>query len=87
MALPSPFFLVVVDADRQAFSVEGPMRDDTPWVAAVCRSQASGRDVTCSTWHGASADHVAQQRQSLYGGKRLEPGSIVRPSLDDYSTR
>jgi hypothetical protein len=40
---------MVMDDDRKTFSIEGPMSDDTLWNAAVCRAQATGRHVRCSS--------------------------------------
>jgi hypothetical protein len=42
-----PFLLVIVDDDQHAFSVVGPMTDDTNWNNRVCDAQAKGRQVRC----------------------------------------
>jgi hypothetical protein len=34
-----PFLLVIVDDDQHAFSVVGPMSDDTDWNNRVCAAQ------------------------------------------------
>jgi hypothetical protein len=35
-----PFLSVIVDHDQRAFSVVGPMSDDTDWNNRVCEAQA-----------------------------------------------
>jgi hypothetical protein len=43
------FYLVIIDEDVHAFSVEGPMTDDTKLTDAVCAAQERGRHVRCFT--------------------------------------
>jgi hypothetical protein len=44
-----PFFLVIVDDDRQLFGVVGPISDDTSWNNRVWNAQQRGRHVRCFT--------------------------------------
>jgi len=41
----SAFFLIIIDEDRNEFSVEGPMVDDSWWIEAVVAAQKSGHRV------------------------------------------
>jgi hypothetical protein len=43
------FYLVIIDEDIHAFSVVGPMTDDTKLTDAVCEAQERGRHVRCFT--------------------------------------
>lgn len=69
-----PFFLVVIDNDRREFSVEGPMTDDTLWIAAVCRAQNGGRQVNCHDTRSSRNDVVSHFGRSY---KEVPSGSIV----------
>jgi hypothetical protein len=40
-----PFWLVLVDDDKRAFTVVGPMSDDTQWNSRVCKAQEQKRRV------------------------------------------
>jgi hypothetical protein len=55
-----PFYLIVTDKDNETFSVEGPMTDNRQWNRAVVVAQKSGRQVTCSTENGSSAEDAAR---------------------------
>ena len=59
-----PFFLIVADHDRHMFSVEGPMTDDRPWIAAarwardqmqrrvICGPRGADRAVLAAEYRG-----------------------------------
>jgi hypothetical protein len=80
--LPDPFFLIVTDGDAACFTVEGPMRNDERWNAAVVAAQKTGRQVNCQSAHGASATSVAESYAREYPRFAHAPaGSIVRPPL------
>ena len=67
--------LVVVDTDHKKYSVEGPMRDDTPWISAVRRAQEEGRQVKCfdvPTGYDLG-DQLGREME------KVPPGSIVHP--------
>jgi hypothetical protein len=72
-----PFYLIVTDKDDGTFSVEGPMTDDRQWNHAVVVAQKSGRQVTCSTANGSSAQDAARDWLQRYSGKQVPPGEIV----------
>ncbi len=76
----SPFFMCVVDSDREIFSIEGPMVNDEPWNEAVCKAQSSGRAVRCFSLPG-EADHKALEKSyaAQTSLEAKEPGSIVSP--------
>ena len=77
------FFLIVRDDDKRAFSVEGPMTDDTDWTTAVVREQSKGRQVRCSVVPGAR--DLAQLKASYAKQETLinvPAGSILLPSID-----
>jgi hypothetical protein len=78
-----PFFLVVVDRNQKTFSVEGPMTDDTRWNSAVCRAQEAGREVNCFTSHTANCEQAAAEYAAEYGFRRVNHGTIVKPSFED----
>ena len=42
---PEPFYLVVLDRDKQVFNVVGLIEDDTPYVRAANKLQDQGRNV------------------------------------------
>lgn len=80
MAKVQPFFLVVVDQDRDEFTVEGPMTDDTAWTSAVYDAQQSGRNVRCSSGPpDQTRDEAIAEWQKYYSHNLVEAGSIVRP--------
>ncbi len=68
-----PFFLVIVDDDRNVYTVVGPMTDDTDWNKRVCDAQDHGRGVRCYT---PGPSHTREQvvrgadQMSLARGKR-----------------
>ncbi len=43
----TPFYLIVADQDRGFFSVEGPMTDDRPWIAAARYARNNQRRIVC----------------------------------------
>ena len=70
-----PFFLIVIDEDRDVFSIEGPMTDDRP-VARKARDDE--RHVVCGPT-GPDRDALAaefRRKRKLAG---VPPGSIMRP--------
>lgn len=73
------FVLVVVDRDTGEFGVEGPMNDDRPWNRAVVEGQRFGRNLRCYAMGDQTPDAAAGEWQSIYGGRRVAPGSIVLP--------
>jgi hypothetical protein len=73
---PTPFHLVIVDEDKSAFAVEGPMTDDTLWNDAVCRAQQEGRAVRCfSTTSDRTLAVAYQERRGL---ALVDSSSIVQ---------
>lgn len=72
-----PFYLIVTDKDKETFSVEGPMTDDSQWNHAVVVAQKSGRQVRCATATGVSAEHIARDWLQWHSGKQVRPGEIV----------
>jgi hypothetical protein len=75
--LPKGFYLIVLDQDRNEFSVEGPMDDDAGWNSRVCKAQAAGRHVRCSAALDPTRESAATNWQQRFGGKLVPPGSIV----------
>ena len=75
------FLLVVTDRDKNIFTVEGPMSDDTRWIEAVCAAQDAGRRVNCHT----PGEDLDVDRVIFHFSKQFpEPrGSIVRPKLSN----
>jgi hypothetical protein len=71
------FYLIVFDRDNGTFSIEGPMTDDRQWNHAVVVAQKSGRQVTCSTANGPSAEDAARDWLQRYSGTQVPPGKIV----------
>jgi hypothetical protein len=71
------FYFIVVDDDTGAFTVEGPMADDTQWTHAVHLAQEAGRRVRCSSAEYPSADAAAADWLRAYGGTQRPSGSIV----------
>ena len=66
MARVEPFYLVIVDDDRNLFSVHGPMFDDTGWNSRVCQAQERGRRVRCYTLgSGQTRDQVVNGAKDL----------------------
>ena len=47
-----PFFLIIIDADRGVFSVEGPMTDGRPWQSAArkAREDQSATSFAARPW-------------------------------------
>ena len=75
---PVPFLLVVVDHDTGRFTIEGPMRDDQPWVEEILRARKAERDITCFIVTGADEDPESTWRQA-YGCTRWPEGMLVAP--------
>jgi hypothetical protein len=74
---PAPFFLILVDYDRQVFSVEGPMTNDRPWQDAAMHARSHARRIACGPT-GPNRDTLAIDYQlgAKLGG--VPPGSIMR---------
>lgn len=68
--MTKPLFLVVIDKDKSKFAVEGPMTDDSLWVAAVSRAQEEGRQVNCHTTPSSREDIIAH-----FGQKYMQVSS------------
>jgi hypothetical protein len=73
------FFLIVVDHDKNEFTVEGPMFDDQPWNRAVMSAQNQGRNVRCFNG-GPSRLEALVEWQQHFRHNLVRPGSIVWPS-------
>jgi hypothetical protein len=75
---PTRPFLVLIDADRGVFSVEGPMTDDRPWQSAARKARKDERHVVCGP-AVADRDTIAAEfrRERKLAG--VPPGSIVKP--------
>lgn len=74
-----PFFLIVSDHERRVFSVEGPMTDDRPWIAAAARANDQmQRRVFCGP-RGTDPAALAAEYRGLENMAGVPPGSIVRP--------
>lgn len=71
------FYLVIIDEDVHAFSVEGPITDDTKLTDAVCAAQERGRHVRCFT----SLDASSAMNWGKEGGLTLRE-SIALPAAD-----
>jgi hypothetical protein len=82
LSQPDTFFLTIADWDRNVFTVEGPMTDDTPWTKAVRRLQATGRKVNTAIGH----DRAQEMRvyEQGHGLRFVQPGSIVTPIGEDW---
>ena len=46
------FWVLLIDSDKNIFSLHGPMRDDTDWTNKTLAAQRTGRQVHCSTIPG-----------------------------------
>jgi hypothetical protein len=75
----APFLLFVIDWDRQEFTIEGPMTDDTRWLRAVDDGRNTGRRISCFVLGEASVlkDQVASGWQTDFAHRFVSPGSIV----------
>jgi hypothetical protein len=71
-----PFLLVIVDDDQHAFSVLGPMSDDTDWNNRVCEAQSKGREVRC---HAPERSQTRQQIIDYFqkSGLKYDPGLVI----------
>ena len=74
------FWLVVVDDEQKAFTIEGPMIDDTLWNEAVVSTQQDGRSVRC---YSAPIQSSRESLRShlLATGYTEAVRSIVTPSM------
>jgi hypothetical protein len=75
------FFLIVIDEDRNQFTVEGPMCDDRPWNRAVANAQTEGRRIKCCNGGTVSRADAVAQWQRHYGHlyRFVKSGTIVLP--------
>ena len=73
----APFYMIIIDKRNGTFSVEGPMTDDKHWNHAVVVAQKAGRQVSCCTASGFSAEDAARKWLQRYSGKQVLPGEIV----------
>jgi hypothetical protein len=71
-----PFLLVIVDDDLHAFSVVGPISDDTDWNNRVCDAQGKGREVRC---HAPGRSQTRQQIIEYFqkSGLKYDPGLVI----------
>ncbi len=60
------FCLIVVDRDRNVFSVHGPMLDDTELTEAVVQAQRNGRSINCHSVPAASRGEAASSYGASY---------------------
>ncbi len=74
----TPFYLIVADHDRGFFSVEGPMTDDRPWIAAARHARNNQRRILCGP-SGPDREALAADYQKAHKLAGVPPGSIVRP--------
>ena len=72
-----PFYLIIIDEDNRTFSVEGPMTDDRLWNHSIVVAQKSGRQVSCSTASGFSAEDAARNWLQRYSGRQVLPSEII----------
>ena len=74
------FWFVVFDEDKKTFSIEGPMTNDQPWNAAVCRLREAGHNIRCTTpaLH-SSREQLRQEAVNMGYTEAAE--SLVTPSL------
>ena len=73
-----PFYLIVIDEDRGAFSVEGPMTDDRPWQSAARKARNHRHRIVCGPT-GEDRDGLAAEFRRTHKLAGVPPGSIVRP--------
>lgn len=78
MSDPEPFYLIVADLERGVFSVEGPMTDDRPWLAAEREARQHQPHIHCGPAEPDRDKLAAEYRdQRRLGG--VPPGTILRP--------
>ncbi len=70
------FLLVVVDDDKRAFSVEGPMMDDRRWNSLVYNAQKEGRNVRCFDTRNSEED-VIKEMEETYKLKYVPSGTVL----------
>ena len=78
--LPDPFYMLVIDDDRNQFTVEGPMQDDAAWIKLVRGAQTSGREVRCFN-PNTSTDEMLEWGRA-HGYVLVACGSIVGSMFD-----
>jgi hypothetical protein len=44
-----PFYVFLIDEDKNTFNIEGPMTDDTVWLEKGANAQNKGRNVRWQT--------------------------------------
>jgi hypothetical protein len=78
------FLLLVADEDNGRFAIEGPMKDDQPWVHEILKAQKAGRRLTCWAINQDSAGvaAAAQQWEEMTGRAWWPQGSIVSPEAN-----
>jgi hypothetical protein len=73
-----PFFLIVIDEDREVFCIEGPMTDDRPWQSAARNARdRRGHRVVCGL-RGVDRDELAAEFRSTRRLAGVPPGSVIR---------
>jgi hypothetical protein len=75
------FLLLVTDVDNGRFAIEGPMKDDQPWINEILRAQKAGRRLTCWALDCADGEvaDAARKWEEVTGQAWWPPGSIVAP--------
>jgi len=84
-----PFFLVVYDADRCVFSLEGPLLDDTAWERALARARKDGTPLYCVPSDKRTRALARREWQASFPGwTEVEPGTLlhVEGSTTETST-
>jgi len=76
-ARSAPFFLILVDYDREVFCVEGPMTDDRPWKDAALNARNHERRIECGPT-GPDRDALALDYQQAHKLGGAPPGTILR---------
>jgi len=81
------FLLLVADEDNGRFAIEGPMKDDQPWVHEILKAQKAGRRLTCWALSHDSGEVSAAARQweEMTGRAWWPQGTIVSPESNAAS--
>jgi hypothetical protein len=74
------FWFVAFDDDNKTFSIEGPMTNDQPWNAAVCRLRESGRNIRCQT-SDLHSSREQLQKEGVRMGYTEAASPVVTPSM------
>jgi hypothetical protein len=85
-----PYYIIIQDFDKSAFSVEGPMIDDEDWTTAVIEAQKLGRRVSLQIYGNDRFDYracVEEAKKSCFVSKQFNSGSIVRTPSVGLDTR